>query len=405
MQLPDILVAADKLGLPLHPIQGGRQFETPCWDCHNRGQKADTNKHGHLTINPSKQVFRCPRCGYSGNVYTMARDLLGKDRGNEFIKDLSIDIRAIRTAQKRVVVEEKPILDIKTRDTVYSELLRKLVLSPSHREDLVSRGLAEDNISENQYRTCPDRQSTLGIAHLLAKDGYPLDGIPGFFKNPEGKWSFMSMPGFLVPVRDLSSRIQGFQIRVDETYLQYINGKNPNNKLRKYMWMSSVSQDAGCSSGSPVHIANPDGLDLCRTKVGITEGPIKADIAAAYTGIPFIGIAGTGLYNQAAEAVASLRVREPLICYDADKVRNEHVLRNEEALIRALNKQGIKCSSCAWDEALGKGIDDLLVRVAKGQIPLSQNLLESVIKFEKHNCEITVTTNVTVKIRPKIKVN
>lgn len=402
MQLPDILVVAERLGLPLHPIQGGRQLETPCWACQSRGQKPDNNKHGHLTIIPAKQTFRCPRCGYSGNVWTMARDLMGKSRGDEFIKNMCQDTVAVRTAAKRVMIEDKPSLNIKTRDTVYRELLKKLVLSPSHREDLLLRGLSEDLITENQYKTCPGKESTKGIAFLLAKEGYPLDGIPGFYKDQEGKWMFMSMPGFLVPVRDNAGCIQGFQIRVDNSYLDYVN-KNTDNKLRKYIWLSSVAQTAGCSSGSPVHIANPYRKDLRKTKVGITEGLVKADIAASYTGIPFIGIAGTGLYRQACETAVTLGVRDPLIFYDADKIKNPHVIKNEAALIQELKKHHINGVACAWDDALGKGIDDLLVNLSRGEQPIEKTLLDKVIRIEKQDVDVTVTTTVTVRVSKKLQ--
>lgn len=400
MQLPGILDVAQRLGLPLHPIQGGRQFETPCWKCGTSGAGPDTNRHGHLTINPGKETYRCPRCGYSGNVWTMARDLLGKARGDEFIKDMSyMDTTAIRRAATRPVFKEKPMLDIKTRNSVYAELLKKLVLSPTHRDDLLNRGLTEDLINGNQYKTTPSKDSAIGISTLLAKDGYPLDGIPGFYKNQEGKWTFMSLPGFLVPIRDTESRIQGMQIRVDKRYLEYTN-QTRDNKLRKYMWMSSVAQTDGCSSGSPIHIANPYKLPLDR--VGITEGPIKADIAASYTGIPFLGIAGTGLYRQAADAAKQLGVRDPLVFYDADKSHNVHVQDNLKNLLRELSVNGLKGRSYTWDESLGKGIDDLLVAVSKGKFPVEKELLESIITIEKDDLEITITKTIKVTINPKL---
>ena len=87
--LPDILQVASQLALPLHPIQGGRQYTTPCWACHSRGNKPDINRKGHLTIRPDKGVFRCPRCGYSGNGCDGQR-LCGKRTAIQIVGSVAI---------------------------------------------------------------------------------------------------------------------------------------------------------------------------------------------------------------------------------------------------------------------------------------------------------------------------
>ncbi|HHU76560.1 MAG TPA: hypothetical protein GXZ24_06695 [Firmicutes bacterium] len=244
--LPDILQVASQLALPLHPIQGGRQYTTPCWACHSRGNKPDINRKGHLTIRPDKGVFRCPRCGYSGNGYTMARDFVGKERAIQIVGSVG-DYNGVK-------LQELEPAGIETRNIVYNAFLDKLVLSPRHRNDINSRGLNDDIVDKNNYKTTPLWDSTEGICSLLIKDGYPLERIPGFFKNREGKWVFMTLPGFLIPVRDQQQRIQGFQIRVDDKYLDM------KENLRKYIWFSSAGKKTGCSSGAPVHTALP--LDI-----------------------------------------------------------------------------------------------------------------------------------------------
>lgn len=395
MDLPDILVVAEKLGLPLHSIQGGRQYETPCWACSDR-LSPDKSKHGHLTIIPSKQTFRCPRCDYHGNVWTMARDLLGKTAGDKFIKDMSFTPQILK-AKSVPVIEETPAANIEVRDKVYDALLKKLVLAPRHFDDLLDRGMPGDYINEKGYKSTPGRESTEGIAFWLAKEGYPLENIPGFYKNKQGKWDLVTIPGFYIPVKDELGRVQGLQIRVNNEYLGYINRRYPDTKLRKYMWLSSVAKKDGCSSGSPVHIANTYSKNFQR--IGITEGPIKADIASFYTGIPVMGIAGTGLFRAAAQTAKDLKNNESLIFYDSDKKFNINVKEHEKALLEELKNYGIKGITYSWDLDLGKGIDDVLTNVAHGHIPIDRELFNSVIKIDNANYEILVQTTVKIKIK------
>lgn len=348
----DIIEIALKLNLKLRSIQGGRQYETRCWKCD------DKSKHGKLAIHHAKGVYRCARCGCSGNVYTMAYDILGgKERALAFLNGYSDDFTSTSLTRKRKEiqkVEDKEVIaPIKIRDAVYNAFLEKLVLYQKHRDNLLKRGLSNDVIDTKNYKSTLSFDSTEGICYLLQKEGYPLKGIPGFYEH-KGKWVFMTLPGFLIPVRDIKGRIQAMQIRIDEEVLEKRSG------LQKYLWHSSAGKANGVSSGSPVHIVMPN-KPIQNNTVYITEGPLKADIASYLLEVPFIGIAGVGLYKQAVDTAISMGTKTAPILFDMDKLENIHVQNAEDKLIQELTAHNIKAFPITWNAEIGKGIDDVLI--------------------------------------------
>jgi hypothetical protein len=345
--LVDILDIAQQLNLELHSIQGGKQYEVHCWMC------GDKSKHGKLTINPSKGVFRCVKCGYSGNVYTMAKDILGsKERALELLAGNKLDYQP-QQRRKRELPKENPAAPIEIRHAVYNAFLKKLILHPSHRLNLRNRGLTNAVIEQKGYKSTLRWDSTVGVCYLLRKEGYSLQGIPGFYEK-DGQWLFMTIPGFLIPIRDKENRIQGLQIRVDDNTLK----QKPD--LSKYLWKSSAGKHNGTSSGTPVHIARPNKPTMPNIAY-ITEGPLKADIAAEYLGATFIGIAGVGLYKQAVEAAKEMGITTAPILFDMDKLKNKDVKKAEAKLLEELRKTGIETFSIEWNPKAGKGVDDVVI--------------------------------------------
>lgn len=383
----DILAVAQAAGLPLFPIQGGRQYTTRCWMCDRSPFGSDTKQKGHLTIRPDKGVFRCPRCGYSGNAWTMANDLFNQDQAKEIIS------RAGGYSGPKWV--DNPVADIKTRDAVYRALLDRLVLSPSHRENLFDRGLPEEVIEKRRYKSLVGWDSTRGICHLLLKEGYPLEGIPGFFQDKNDQWVFMTLPGFLVPIEDESGMIQGFQIRVDNNFrtLQVSRGKDD---IGKYIYFSSAGKKKGCSSGALIHVAVPEAKNLKDFRVWFTEGPLKADIAARYTNMPFLGIPGVSVYRQAAQKAESLGVKRTAVAYDMDMRENPHVQAAEIELMKELFRRGISAIPVDWNEEYGKGIDDAAVYIANQQIPIPTEILQRAFK---PNTNAVLEVSLRLKIR------
>lgn len=387
----EIMTVAQRLNLPLLKKQG-QQYITYCLNC----EKGKTQGSGHLYIHPGKNQFACPKCGYKGNAWVLARDSVGIERGKQIMNGACLSSSTPRVSRPKAPPEPE-VLNVAERNAVYTQFLRKLVLSPSDRENLRNRGFRDEDIERVGYKTLPSRDSLKGIAYLLAKEGYPLEGIPGFYKDRDGRWASMWLPGFLCPFKDEQGRIQGFQIRVDDKFIDYSKSKNPDSNLRKYMWFSSADKPGGCSSGAPVHFAYNPGE---RPKViNITEGHPKAELARMFTGEPYIAVAGTSQYQRAVNAAAKLGVEKANVVYDADRKTNPYVRQNVVDLIKALEKKKIQPVLYDWDLSLGKGIDDLLLRISQGQIPLDKDIIESVLKIDKLKDDEVVIEITTVKIR------
>lgn len=143
----------------------------------------------------------------------------------------------------------------------------------------------------------------------------------------------------------------------------------------KYWWWSSGSKLNGASIGGPlpVHLAlpypclpywktgeDPSGLIDC-SEIWITEGAMKADLAADMMVKPFMAIPGTGAFRLALEPLKQLGCRHVVLAYDADAVTTPEVQRSLELCAEFFAKESDMALSLAmWDVSLGKGIDDLL---------------------------------------------
>ena len=118
------------LGLPAPP-SGKSSYYIPCPCCD------DKPKSRHLNINLQKNVFRCPRCGFSGGVLDMYAVFAGVPRGEAY-KALA-GKRTFRAPapreEKKPQAEENPLLDVDARHATYQSLLSRLSLATDHREN------------------------------------------------------------------------------------------------------------------------------------------------------------------------------------------------------------------------------------------------------------------------------
>ncbi|WP_197686575.1 DUF3854 domain-containing protein [Thermanaeromonas toyohensis] len=98
-------------------------------------------------------------------------------------------------------------------------------------------------------------------------------------------------------------------------------------------------------------------------RVWITEGPLKADIAAAYLGALVIGVAGATSWKPAVQVVQELSAKEVVIAYDMDQKTNRTVATAKRMLAAELSKMGITVREAVWEARCKneKGIDDTLV--------------------------------------------
>ncbi len=76
--------------------------------------------------------------------------------------------------------ERQPV-SLEERHAAYSTMLSHLTLLDKHRKNLLERGLSEDRIQRNEYRSMPEtEQGRRLLASLLRSCGFDLLGVPGF---------------------------------------------------------------------------------------------------------------------------------------------------------------------------------------------------------------------------------
>ena len=340
------------IGVPMPPPgKSSYNVQCPCCDENPRKQ--------HLNINLKKDVFRCPRCGFSGGVFDLYAHYEGIPRAavrDALVARLDIrgDIKSYHPARdKEPVSEGCPLTDIDLRHATYEALLAQLTLASDHRANLLARGLTPEDIARLNYKTTP----VVGmhtIAQKLLADGHYLAGVPGFFRKHD-EWTFISeRRGILIPVRDIQGRIQGLQIRRD------------NATKRKFRWVSSVDLADGCKAECWAHLA---GKPL--ETVILTEGPMKADIVHALTGKTVMAVAGVNSLSQLERMLLELRqngTNKIMTAFDMDFLSNPHVERGYQNLTQMLTDLGFRYGTYLWDPKY-KGLDDYVWQYCLGNGP------------------------------------
>ena len=337
------------LGLP-YPAPGRRSYYVQCPCC-------DEGRKKHLNINLEKNVFRCPRCGFNGGVLDLYAFYTHSDRKAAYDairQHLHLDTSSPRQPAPlpvRAEEIENPIIDVDARHATYAALLSVLTLASDHRANLLSRGLSEDRIVENGYRTTPAAGFS-AIARKLQGQGHYLAGVPGFYRK-DGQWTLCcEQRGILIPVRDMEGRIQGLQIRRD------------NVEKRKYRWLSSSERTDGCKAEGWTHIAGQP-----RKRIFLTEGPLKADIVHALSGQTVLAVPGVNALTHLDIALDRLCERElshVYVAFDMDLLINPHVQNGYRTLLQLLSDHGLTFSTCLWDPRQ-KGIDDYLWAQIQGR--------------------------------------
>ncbi len=237
-------------------------------------------------------------------------------------------------------------------DRVYRALLDELTLTPADRAHLLGpqRGLGLDVIARNGYRTLPRGGRAAICRSLAGRVGPALVGVPGFYRASGRFGPYLTIAGpagLLIPVRDVAGRIVGAQVRT------------ATRSRRRYRWLSSAGRPEGVSSGCPVHVARPS--EPWNRRVWITEGPLKADIAAERLGSVVLGIAGTGVWRSAGALDAVAALQPPMVFVAFDEDRRSATAAHASELAGALAQAGFRVRLVHWDPARGKGIDDLLL--------------------------------------------
>ena len=323
------------------------EVEASCPFCGDHG----AGKY-HLSLNTDTDQYRCNLCNAHGNsvtLYARLNNVSNKAAYQELIKDRKVYPMPRQPVSQEV---ERQPLPLEARHAVYSAMLEQLTLLDRHGENLLERGLSEERIRRNQYRSMPETERGRRlIAGLLRSQGHELLGLPGF-RTYYGEWTLSGPNGFLIPVRNKDGLIQGLKIRLNDESV-------PN---RKYRWLSSRGQPNGTRSYSWVHVTG----DTTKKRAYLTEGPLKGDVASFLAkDALFVCIGGVNALHGLKDALLDLGVTEVVEAMDMDQMQNKQVrdavltLRREVQSIR-----GLKYMKYTWNPAY-KGVDDyLLSRVA-----------------------------------------
>ena len=331
------------LGLP-YPPAGRSDYNVPCPCCDDNPRKK------HMNINLRRDVFRCPRCGFSGGVFDLYAYYTGIPRESVRAALIArLDVQGNIPAQKAKVpmppeIPEIPIIDVDARHATYDAFLNCLSLASDHRENLLARGLSDSQIDALGYKTTPVVGMASIAKHLLA-DGFYLSGVPGFYRRDD-QWTFVSESrGILIPVRDLEGRIQGLQIRRD------------NVVRRKFRWVSSAGKIDGCRAETWTHVAGS-----LRETIILIEGPLKADIVHALTGQTVVAVAGVNALTHLEETLREfsiMGVQKIMTAFDMDFLKNPHVQKGYKNLIQLIEDIGFRYGTYVWDPAFN-GLDDFI---------------------------------------------
>ncbi|MBT9258138.1 MAG: DUF3854 domain-containing protein [Clostridiales bacterium] len=204
-------------------------------------------------------------------------------------------------------------------------VLRRLKLAPKEAAELSRRGFPPPLAYQAGYRT-------------YGQEAWEKPGKLPMWIRRGGSWVLAAPTGLLIPQRDERGLIGGLQVRPRE----------PGEK-GKYRQVSSGGFSAR------VHLSTfGEG-----SRLWITEGPLKADIAALYTGERFVGLPGVSNFRGLPEVVSTLKPREVVLAFDADYKHNPHVQYSLRRLSELLD--GLLLWWAVWEEEDGKGIDDVLV--------------------------------------------
>ncbi len=342
--------------LPLLPIpqppHGKSSYNIPCPICDRPG-----TREKHLNINLKRNVFRCPKCGqFQGGVFDLYAYYMGVSR-DKVLEDVTTRLSGGPSKfggkgafkwklQPPPMKPQASLAPLEERDRVYRALLKRLTLAPDHRENLLRRGLTDEAIDRLGYKTTP----VVGfhaLAQSLLDEGYTLFGVPGFYRDEDGRWTMaVWRRGILIP-GTYFGKIQGFQIRLDHKM----------KKGGKFLTFSSRDELDGAMGENWCHLVGP-----VRERILLIEGYMKADIVHHFTGQTMLAIPGvTSLQHleSALKDLIPLGVRHVMTCFDMDYLKNWHVENAYRNLVSLLGKLDITFGTYLWVPD-HNGLDDYI---------------------------------------------
>jgi DNA primase len=342
----NILEVAHHIGLQLRSGTTARvEVEARCPFC-------DDNSY-HMSLNSIKNVYRCNRCKKTGGMLQLYADVFGITTKEAYAAlQEKLPIAFQYSPQKQIPTTIYPTKPLVERNRVYRRLLQLLTLSDIHLYNLRKRGLSLEVIQKNNYKSVPLLPEIRQATVKKLSNEFNLCGIPGFYITSGGIWDMYCKSGILIPVRDVEDKIQGLQLRLDDT------------SNRKYRWLSSNYFENGAKAEPWIHVTG----NIQSTSAYITEGPLKADVASHLSGGRlFIAIPGINCIEKLSDVLKAMGIIRVAEALDMDKLVKPEVSKAVETIRSIVQACGIEYVPFQWDSRY-KGIDDYLCsRKASGQ--------------------------------------
>ena len=160
----------------------GRRWKPPAHSAATTGQ-------GNTISFTTRNIFRCVLCGEKGNSVSLYAKMEGVSNRQAF-RALSEDSVLYRFPQQPLSQKpaEREPSSLAVRHNVYYDMLMHLELSPKHKADLLARGLSEERIEQNMYRTLPMSSSARRFLAGILSDFHNLEGVPGTSSAIRGFW-------------------------------------------------------------------------------------------------------------------------------------------------------------------------------------------------------------------------
>ena len=371
--------------------QGASSYQVKCPFCQDQKY--------HMNINVEKNAYSCTHCGQAGGALDLYGRIAhntplipGKRRaggnGDVLYAKLYQDLYGDRSAE----VRKRPIMEpqyetaiLRSSDEQVHNAYHLLLsfppfqLSVEHRQNLMKRGLNEEVIRRNEYRSIPQDFSWISqypreYREFLEQDmetklrNYPqlshettekliagyivgqvlqsqcsLEGVPGFYEL-DGHWMVRVEEGMMIPTRNRVGEIVGLQVRKDKGAV-------------RYKTLSSKDLPKGVTERiSRVHFPLHQTPVTAQSVVFLTEGPLKADVASHLYEKESIFFAIQGVNNTGGEFPELLQwlhsqgVTTIYNALDMDKLTNPNVAKASRSIRNKAKDYGLQVQMFAWDE-------------------------------------------------------
>lgn len=149
-----------------------KEVEASCPFCGDHGP----GKY-HLSLNTDTDQYRCNLCGAHGNSVSLYARIKGICNKEAYL-ELAHESKVYPLPQSpSPQTQERQPCSLEQRHAVYSDMLAHLTLLPKHGENLLERGLSEERIRRNEYRSMPETERGRRLlADLLRSHGHDLHG-------------------------------------------------------------------------------------------------------------------------------------------------------------------------------------------------------------------------------------